>query len=164
MGFFAKIKRALKTKKVVYEDLESIAYYYGDMLHRDFGPAIRTPQSDQWFQFDNRHRIGGPAVIYKNGEVEYWLNDVQYSEGEYWNFSRSSKKRIDSDNTIRYGYLQFSRSLGRNEFIFHRIDGPACIKNKDFWFCLNGKSLSIKEWAALLKIDPVTYKALEKSK
>lgn len=159
MGFFAKIKRALKTKKVVYENLESIAYFYGDMLHRDFGPAIRTPQSDQWFQFDNRHRIGGPAVIYKNGEVEYWLNDVQYSEGEYLHYSIPSRKKISSSE-IKYGYYNQYGS-----FDLHRIDGPAKIVGTYCLFYLNGKCFTtVTEWAALLKIDPVTYKALERSK
>lgn len=43
-------------------------------LHRLDGPAaIEAGFSECWFKDGVRHRVGGPAVIYSNGEKEYWV-------------------------------------------------------------------------------------------
>jgi hypothetical protein len=36
-----------------------------------------------WIFNKTRHRVGGPAVIHPNGDKEWWLFGVSYSEEEY---------------------------------------------------------------------------------
>ena len=31
------------------------------------------------------HRLDGPAIIWSSGYASYYVNNVEYSEQEYWN-------------------------------------------------------------------------------
>ena len=61
-------------------------WYKGNGFHRDNDlPAIDYADGTKcWYQDDLRHRIGNPAVIWYNGEVHWFLKNVQYSEKDYW--------------------------------------------------------------------------------
>lgn len=57
----------------------SYAWYLANQLHRADGPAVhwagdgsnKTIVDEWWFQ-GRRHRLAGPAVLYDNGNVEWW--------------------------------------------------------------------------------------------
>ena len=38
----------------------------------------------EWYLHGKLHRTDGPAVIHEDGAKEWWLNDVRYSEQEYY--------------------------------------------------------------------------------
>jgi len=39
--------------------------------------------SERWYKDGKWHREDGPAVIYRNGSKEYYLNDKQIKEKDY---------------------------------------------------------------------------------
>ena len=59
-------------------------------LHRDYDlPAVVSTgggdgQRRVWHRGGVRHRDGGrPAIVHRDGHVEYWLDGVHYSDGTY---------------------------------------------------------------------------------
>ena len=73
---------------------------------------------------NNRHRIDGPAVIYKNGDKEWWVNDLLH--------------RVDGPAIIRNDEMYRSKEwlINGNH---HRTDGPAVeYTHNDGWY--------INEW------------------
>ena len=54
-----------------------------DQKHRAKGPAVVYPDGrlEYWVN-DQRHRLDGPAVVWPDGTLEYWINDQQISEYE----------------------------------------------------------------------------------
>lgn len=59
-------------------------YWEGGLLHRITGPAITYEYVKCYYQRGLRHRLAGPAVIWGNGDLEYWISDIKYSEEEYY--------------------------------------------------------------------------------
>jgi len=56
---------------------------YGD-LHREDGPAIEYADGSKWWYIYGKfHREDGPAIEVDEYK-EYWLEDIQYTEEEYW--------------------------------------------------------------------------------
>jgi hypothetical protein len=53
----------------------SLLWYVNGQRHRDNDlPAGVFPNGYQeWYQFGRRHRVHGPAVIYTNRQVEWWI-------------------------------------------------------------------------------------------
>jgi hypothetical protein len=98
----ATLKKLLKTKVVQVEDSYCItgytAYYLGNTLHREDGPAIEYTNKRKewyilgqfhredgpavedawgnkwWFWRNKLHREGGPAREYSNGDKEWWIH------------------------------------------------------------------------------------------
>jgi hypothetical protein len=54
-------------------------------LHRDGDlPAdVCRYGSQYWYQHGIRHRETGPAVIWSDGDVQFWLNNDEYSIDEW---------------------------------------------------------------------------------
>jgi hypothetical protein len=43
--------------------------------HRIGGPAIILRDgTEEWYENGVKHRVSGPAVTYPDGRVEYWMN------------------------------------------------------------------------------------------
>ena len=57
-------------------------YYSGNKLHRIGGPAIEWKNGRKaWYVDGVLHRDGGlPAVDFGDGEMEWWINGVQVTE------------------------------------------------------------------------------------
>ena len=63
-------------------------YYYKDakytILHREDGPAIIYANGDkEWYFNGECHREDGPAVIWTKGNKFYYLNNQNLSKEEY---------------------------------------------------------------------------------
>ena len=69
-------------------------WYDSDSLyHRDDGPAIEWAHgSKEWYKHGKCHREDGPAVELSSGYKAYWLEDIIYSEEEYWEKIKELKK------------------------------------------------------------------------
>jgi hypothetical protein len=101
---------------------DGIISFQNGEVHQENGPAIvwKNGQRD-WFLNGKRHRIDGPAVIEQNGKTEWWVNDKRHRE----------------DGPA------FEHINGRKEWFFngkpHRIDGPAVVdpEGVNEWF-ING--------------------------
>ena len=37
----------------------------------------------EWRQHGQIHRVDGPAIEWRNGSVEWWLNDTKLTEAEF---------------------------------------------------------------------------------
>jgi len=49
-------------------------------LNRADGPAYILPGRVQvWYKNGLRHRMDGPAKVFRRGMVEYWINGMQYA-------------------------------------------------------------------------------------
>lgn len=46
--------------------------------HRLGGPAIIYPDGEEWYCKGALHRLDGPAVIYPDGETRLWVNGQEY--------------------------------------------------------------------------------------
>ena len=93
-------------KSVKHVDKYGIERWYEDVsLHRENGPAIKSiydrerdvtivylDDSELWF-LKRLHREDGPAILYKNGSCEYWLNNKSLSFEE-WLVETTAEGRI----------------------------------------------------------------------
>ena len=79
----------MTTEAEVYETLKyridvnhaGTCRYYNVLgqLHRDEGPAIIWADGDlEWWQNGQRHREDGPAVELSDGHREWWQNDQRH--------------------------------------------------------------------------------------
>ena len=53
----------------------AIIYTRGDLIHRIDGPAIINPHGgiiEIWMCGGRKHRIGKPAITWKDGSTQYW--------------------------------------------------------------------------------------------
>lgn len=74
------------TKYYVKTDRGSEFWYKDPQLkirHRVFGPSSSWNGMIWWRQFGKLHRENGPAMIWPNGSVAYWLHDTYYEKDEY---------------------------------------------------------------------------------
>lgn len=58
-----------------------------DMYHRKNLPASISRGAQSWYNGGDRHNAWGPAVIYANGVLEYWLCGGFYQR-EDWEIER----------------------------------------------------------------------------
>jgi hypothetical protein len=74
-----------------------------DQLHNENGPAVIIDDTNFWYKNGQLHRIDGPAIEWKNGDKEYYLNGLEISEKNYYlnkqlNASISIKKENKNKN------------------------------------------------------------------
>jgi len=69
---------------IIWDDGAQTWFRHGDR-HRDGDkPAYISSNGTQaWWQHGKRHRETGPAIIHANGDIEFWLNHVEYTEEEW---------------------------------------------------------------------------------
>jgi hypothetical protein len=74
--------------------------YFNDNgeLHRTDGPAIIIDNGTLWWMVnDELHRLDGPAIELYDGRKNYYINNIIYSEKDYYNhldvivYNRSKK-------------------------------------------------------------------------
>lgn len=104
-GFFSALPHRLKSiftkeapndaQKITFND-GSIMWLKGGVFHREDGPAYETSSKSEWHQNGQLHRIGGPAIEYKDGgHQEWWVHGRPhrtdgpaktngYGDTEYW--------------------------------------------------------------------------------
>jgi len=71
---------------------KSISYYKGYLVHRENGPAIIWSNGDKnWYINGNLHREDGPAINW-NFTKRWYLNGISYSEEEYYKIVSLIKK------------------------------------------------------------------------
>lgn len=49
------------------------------------GHTVRVTEegSEFWYLNNGFHREDGPAIMYEDGNVQWWLNDIIYSKAEH---------------------------------------------------------------------------------
>ena len=69
----------------------STRYYYKnkkfsiDPANPDEPSLSKTGSSSWWIENAGKHRIGGPARIWKKHNIfEFWIENKKYSEKQYW--------------------------------------------------------------------------------
>ena len=78
------------------------------VLHREDGPACEYPSgAKDWYHNGKRHRIGAPAYISSDGEIEEW-------------FVNGKRHRTDGPASV----TQYCQQWCVNGEL-HRVDGPA---------------------------------------
>ena len=93
------------------DDVGNIYYYkkYTDIIHNPYGPAVYHKASsweDEYIEYainGKRHRLDGPAKIYDNGEVQYWIegNFVSNKKEKFYNDIKDLRsKTINKQNKI----------------------------------------------------------------
>ena len=53
------------------------------ILHRVFGPAATSKGDLIWIRYNKRHRENGPAIIFSDGGVAYYLDGESYTKDRY---------------------------------------------------------------------------------
>ena len=101
------------------------------VFHRVGGPAVIWANGDRdWYLNDRLHRTDGPAVEYLNGTKAWWLNGLRH---------REDGPAIEWADGDKMWYLNGT---------FHRTDGPAieyASGTKEWW--LNGEEVTYEEHA-----------------
>lgn len=71
-----------------------------DRLHREDGPAVEWKSGiKEWWLDGKQHREDGPAVIKKSGHREWWLNDIEYTKEDHNNeLFRYNLKKLNGTN------------------------------------------------------------------
>ena len=67
--------------KMIIDNIVGTKYWRNERryLHREDGPAVIWPNGNkEWWLNGNRHREDGPAVECADGGKEWWLNGVQH--------------------------------------------------------------------------------------
>lgn len=73
------IHRENKPARILRDEQNyQIEYFNEDKLHRENGPARLTPNRREYWINYKLHREDGPAVVRRNGEKEYWLDNIYY--------------------------------------------------------------------------------------
>jgi hypothetical protein len=55
------------------------------VYHREDGPAVEfTNGYKAWIIRGEYHREDGPAVEWPDGSKEWWIDDIRYTEQEYY--------------------------------------------------------------------------------
>ena len=82
-------------------------YDSDDKLHREDGPAVECLNGTKyWFKHGKRHREDGPAFEYSNGDKYYWLENIEYTEEEYWEkINELNKCKLFKLNNDKIGWL-----------------------------------------------------------
>lgn len=76
---------------------DHVNYYYFNetcaSLHRIDGPAIEFKNGEShWYQFNERHRMDGPAII-SGAFKQWWLNGKQFETEEEWQKALTTKSK-----------------------------------------------------------------------
>ena len=90
-----------------YIDESKNTYYYKKdtkIKHNPYGPAFinKTGYKEYWIE-DKYHRLDGAAVIYSDGDVEYFINDIfiGHSKQEFYSSIKYLKsKTINKQDKI----------------------------------------------------------------
>lgn len=62
----------------------SEVWYHHGQRHRVGGPAVEYKNGNRiWYQFDKLHNIDGPAVITDYSHKEWWVNGRRFTEEEF---------------------------------------------------------------------------------
>lgn len=66
-------------------DMYSIGWLLDNQLHRtnDLPAVERFDGTKVWYQYNQRHRITGPAVTRTDGEIFYWLNGHHLTQDQW---------------------------------------------------------------------------------
>ena len=68
-------------------------WYQNGKRHREDGPACEYATGDkEWYLNGKLHREDGPACVYTDGSKSWYLNGEHYSEKEFNEKMKSSKK------------------------------------------------------------------------
>jgi hypothetical protein len=71
----------MKSVKSIDHNTEIWRDAVSGLLHRVGGPAVIYPNGQQkWFQNGRLHCEDGPAIIYANQDCEWWINDKRHRE------------------------------------------------------------------------------------
>jgi hypothetical protein len=124
-----------------YDAINRKQWHIHGMLHRENDlPAVECANGDkQWWYQGKRHRIGNPAIVYNNDELEaeYWENDINYNIVEYPNGTkewRAWNNFLHRDNFPAVIYPNGDCEWWV-EGVRHRIGGPAVvIGDKQYFF------------------------------
>ncbi len=137
-----------------YVDVNEVnrgTFWYKDeamkIRHRDGGPAIEWANGDKHWYIDGKlHREGGPAIEWANGD-KFW-----YIDG---NIDRLDYPAVEWANGDKEWY--------KNN-VLHREDGPAVeFANGDVQYWLNNQRLTKEEWeAATRPPEEMTVAEIEK--
>ena len=81
----------------VYEN-GNRAWYQNDQRHRVGGPAIEMANGTRyWLQKGQLHRPDGPAVEWADGDCQWWIEGKRLTEKE---FNQKTKKTACEDKTV----------------------------------------------------------------
>jgi len=130
-------------------------YFLNDLLHREDGPAIECPNGDKsWWKNGNLHREGdlpaieysdgdkfyyvhgelhrenGPARKFANGVKYFYLNNIKFSEKDYWEEIKK-RKIIKQELVEKLGTIIKNIPKRDNEIILSKIEQDEIIKMLD---------------------------------
>ena len=82
------------------------AWMLNGMMHRVGGPALvmKNGQKEWWFH-GHRHRLDGPAIERANGQKEWWIYGVSFSEQE---FKKEIENKPHLSRTVTIDGVQYS--------------------------------------------------------
>lgn len=70
--------------ELIIDNEGAMFYRFNDIPHREGGPAIiGQNEFKNWCILGYSTRFDGPAVIYEDGDEEYWIDDKKISIEEY---------------------------------------------------------------------------------
>lgn len=128
----------------------SIIYKYDGKIHRTDGPAVIYKNGDtQWYLYGRIHREDGPAMTL-NSHVTYCIN------GEY-----VRNTNTNTNTVIRHGQYVQKIILSDGHAFYHRAllhceDGPAVEYKtgiKQYWLC--GVEYTLDEYLKLVRLDSI---------
>lgn len=79
----------------IEDDYGNIYYIVNKQIHREDGPAyISWSGRKDWFVWDKRHRIDGPAITCKKSNLNSWyINNVEFLTKEEWFAALTPKQK-----------------------------------------------------------------------
>ena len=103
----------------------SIKHWYknGELHREDDLPARITSTEQHWYKKGMLHRTTGPAVVYENGNKEYWVNGENVTEDVFYEKYATVTKN---------GIVNF-----RDQSIPKTFTGT-CFRKEDAYFVVNG--------------------------
>lgn len=180
--FSNRCEHRLNGKLHSFDDLPAIEWdcgikewYMNGKRHRDNDlPAYITSDGKQheWWQFNQRHREAGPAVINADGTCEWFLRAEELTHDEFKRRTVSKTRIGDRTEWRLNGHLHRSDGPaiewdnGHQQWymwgLLHRDDGPAVITfNTESWWT---HGTFVKSERRYVSIQPPSVKPQYKGK
>ena len=133
------------------------------LYHREDGPAIYAEGfTAEWWQYNVRHRLDGPAIIDPNLKCEeWWQYGIRHRiDGPAISFHNGRECWYKNDELHRIGGPAKTHANGHQEWYQngkrHRIDGPAVINSEKYKFYIDDNNIThdVHKW---MNENNITY-------
>ena len=85
--------KSYKSYQKLHPHIELWKNYKGE-LHNENGPAVIGDDIKKWYLHGKRHREDGPAKIWPNGKLDWYINDWHFDFNRWKKWVKLSEEEL----------------------------------------------------------------------